>query len=70
MKKYKAILEKKGSKYYMEIRKYKKKYFWSKYKWHFYTSFTAHNLNHMIKEGKHNEHLIPNLRKIITRLWH
>jgi hypothetical protein len=69
MKTYKAILEKKQDKYYLEIQKYKKKYFWSKYKWYFYTSYTTNNINHMIKEAEHNEILIPNLKKIITNQW-
>lgn len=69
MKTYKAILEKKEDKYYLEIQKYKKKYFWSKHKWHFYTSYTTSNLNYMIKEAEHSEILIPNLKKMVINLW-
>jgi hypothetical protein len=69
MKKYKAILEKKESKYYLEIQKYEKKYFWSKHKWHFHTSFTTSNLNYMVMEAEYSEHLVPNLKKMVVNLW-
>lgn len=69
MKTYKAILEKKENKYHLEIQKYKKKYFWSGYDWHFHTSYTTSDLNHMIKEAEFSEYLVPNLKKMVISLW-
>jgi hypothetical protein len=69
MKTYRAILNKKDNKYHLEIQKYKKKYFWSKHKWHFHTSFTTSNLNYMVMEAEYSEHLVPDLKNLVISLW-
>jgi hypothetical protein len=67
-KMYRAILEKKEEKYYLEIQEYKKKYFWSKRDWTFHESHSSKIKDVVMNHANKYLDKIPNINDTI-KIW-